>query len=167
MQRFATSRRKTIDDLSLPGNDHSMKMLSASLAKVNLGNKDCDGATRPGSLDAAAADSACRTGPIPPIGLGCKNIIAMSTASSGPMKSIIQNSLQTIEKSCENDLIWIFFSTPSMVGIVASESFSLGCSKSILLEENATKLIDTAKRSLKSLSTSASGSKSKTSISHV
>ena len=33
-----------------------------------------------------------------------------------------------------------------MVDIVASESFSLGCSKPMLFEENAAKLIDTAKR---------------------
>ena len=138
-----------------------MKMLKASLAKVNLGDKDCDGRTRPG-----AADSVFRTGPFPPIGLGCKNIIAMLTASSGSTKNILQNSLQTVEKSCENDLIWIFVQAPSMVDIVASEPFSLVCSKSMLLEENETKLIDMAKRCRKSLSTSASGSKPKTSISH-
>jgi hypothetical protein len=137
---------------------HPMQELNDSMAKVNLGRKNSYSSIKVGSLN--ATDSVHRMGPFPPEGF-TSNTIMISTAIRGSPKYILRNSLQMIEKSGQYDLVWKLFQVPSMMDVVASASFSLGPSESMLLEENTTKLIDTAKRCLKSLSSSTSGSTSK------
>jgi len=147
-----------IDAKSSPSAHHPMQELNDNMKKVNLGRKESFCSTVVGSLN--ATDSVHRMGPFPPKGF-VSNTIMISTAISGSLEHVLRNSLQTIEKSGQNDLVWKLFQVPSMMDVVASESFSLGPSESMLLEENTTKLIDTAKRCLKSLSSSTSGSTSK------
>ncbi|KAL3766413.1 hypothetical protein ACHAW5_008650 [Stephanodiscus triporus] len=151
-QRVAIATKSDAD--SLPRDHHPIQGLSDRMANVNLGRNQGDGSTKVRSLN--ASDSVHRMGPFPPKGFVSKAIM-ISTATSGSPKYILQNSLQTIEKSGNNDLVWKLFQLPSMMNVVVSESFSLGSSESMLLEENTTKLIDTAKRCLKSLSSSTSG----------
>ncbi|KAL7541613.1 hypothetical protein ACHAXR_011062 [Thalassiosira sp. AJA248-18] len=136
-----------------------MEELNDSMAQVNLGNKTDIEDTAIAFLEREAGH---KTNPFPPKGFGAKNI-ALSTTEDGKSKYILQHAVQIVEKSGENEAVCKLFQTPSMVDAMASASFSLGPAESILLEENSPKLLDTAKRCLKSLSsfTSASGSSSK------
>ncbi|KAL3816332.1 hypothetical protein ACHAXA_011432, partial [Cyclostephanos tholiformis] len=155
-QRIAIATKT--DDRSKSSAQHKMQELNDGMAKVTLGRKDTNSLSRVGSSD--DADSVHRMGPFPPKGFVSNTIIA-STSISGSPKYVLQNSLQMIEKTTDIDLGLKNFQLPSMMNVVASESFSLGPSESMLLEENTAKLIDTAKRCLKSLPSATPGSTSK------
>lgn len=117
----------------------------------------------------------------PPKGVASKNIHTsiMADSSTKSYESttfiLLQNALRTIEMSSTEstttnnhhhnnnyNICKLFQNTPQLVEVVATQSYSLKrCNSSLLLlEENVTQLIDTAKRCLKSLSTSSSSSSS-------
>jgi hypothetical protein len=171
--------------------DESITMLSAGMAKVNIGkrshdNNDDNTASTHDSIYSTSStmgDSMLyNMRSFPPKGVASKNVHTslMTDSSTKSNESttfiLLQNALRTIEMSSTErstttnnhhhnnnyNICKLFQNTPQLVEVVATQSYSLKRCNSLLLllEENVTQLIDTAKRCLKSLSTSSSSSSS-------
>jgi hypothetical protein len=145
------------DARSKPSNRHPIQELTDSMANVSLCGKNTNGLTRHGPLN--DAESAHRMGPFPPKGF-VSNTIITSMSICGSSKYTLQKSLQKIENRAETDLVLKIFREPTMMDVVTSQSFSLGPSESMLLEDNTVTLIDIARRCLKLLSPSTPDSTS-------
>jgi len=171
--------------------DESITMLGAGMAKVNIGkrshdNNDDNTASTHDSIYSTSSTMGnsmlYNMRSFPPKGVASKNIhTSLMTDSSAKINEsttfiLLQNALRTIEMSSTEstttnnhhhnnnyNICKLFHNIPQLVEVVATQSYSLKrCNSSLLLlEENVTQLIDTAKRCLKSLSTSSSSSNGK------
>eukprot|EP00985_Skeletonema_marinoi_P028712 scaffold25814_cov76-Skeletonema_marinoi.AAC.1 len=141
------------------------------MAKVSLGSGSGNKSSRAKRVEtsenslqlSSAAVLDYTMGACPPVGYGT-NKISVST-SNDELLSILQKAIKTFAKQGDNNIDPTTYKVLSkntlLLETVASSSHSLKSVQSILIEENSTKLVDTAKKCLKALSSMTDG-KSKT-----
>eukprot|EP00985_Skeletonema_marinoi_P000587 scaffold216_cov93-Skeletonema_marinoi.AAC.14 len=144
--------------------------LNDAMAKVSLGSGNgnkSSRAKREASESSLQLSSAAvldySMGACPPVGYGT-NKISVST-SNEELVTTLQKAIKTLAKQGDNNIDPTTYKVLSkntlLLETVASSSHSLKSVQSILIEENSTKLVDTAKKCLKALSSMTDG-KSKT-----
>eukprot|EP00984_Skeletonema_dohrnii_P017725 scaffold8141_cov139-Skeletonema_dohrnii-CCMP3373.AAC.2 len=145
--------------------------LNDAMAKVSLGGGNGNESSRAKRVETSenslqlslAAVLDYTMGACPPIGYGTNKISV--AASHDELVTTLQKAIKTLAKQRDNNIdattYKVLSKNTSLLETVASSSHSLKSVQSILIEENSTKLVDTAKKCLKALSSLTDG-KSKT-----